>query len=40
VASQLHLVRSRLAAAPDGAALHEPLAGWLLEGKHARKEDG
>jgi hypothetical protein len=40
MASQLHLVRSHLGAAPDGAALHEPIAGWLLEGKYARKEDG
>jgi RNA 2',3'-cyclic 3'-phosphodiesterase len=32
VASQLHLVRSRLGAAPDGSALHEPIAGWPLSG--------
>ncbi|MDQ3824707.1 MAG: RNA 2',3'-cyclic phosphodiesterase [Actinomycetota bacterium] len=32
VATQLHLVRSRLGAAPDGFALHEPIAGWSLSG--------
>ncbi|MDQ3761470.1 MAG: RNA 2',3'-cyclic phosphodiesterase [Actinomycetota bacterium] len=32
VATRLHLVRSRLGAAVDGSALHEPLAGWPLEG--------
>jgi RNA 2',3'-cyclic 3'-phosphodiesterase len=31
VATQLQLVRSRLGAAPGGFALHEPIAGWLLE---------
>ena len=40
VASKLHLVQSRLGAAHDGSALHEPIASWLLEGQHARKEDG
>jgi 2'-5' RNA ligase len=39
VATELHLVRSRLGAAPDGSALHVPIASWLLEGKHARKEN-
>jgi 2'-5' RNA ligase len=39
VAGELHLVRSRLGAAPDGSALHEPIARWLLEGKLARKVD-
>ncbi len=34
VATQLHLVRSRLGAAPDGFALHEPIAGWSLKGRH------
>jgi 2'-5' RNA ligase len=33
VATQLHLVRSRLGAAPDGSALHEPIAGWPLLGQ-------
>jgi len=32
VASQLHLVRSRLGGGPDGSALHEPIAGWPLTG--------
>lgn len=32
VATQLHLVRSRLGAAPDGSALHEPIANWPLSG--------
>ncbi|MGH3771352.1 MAG: RNA 2',3'-cyclic phosphodiesterase [Pseudonocardiaceae bacterium] len=31
-ATRLHLVRSRLGAAPGGFALHEPIAGWPLEG--------
>jgi 2'-5' RNA ligase len=30
VATQLELVRSRLGAAPDGSALHEPISGWPL----------
>ncbi|OLT23026.1 2'-5' RNA ligase [Pseudonocardia sp. CNS-139] len=29
-ASDLHLVRSRLGAGPDGGALHEPLVSWPL----------
>ncbi|MBV9061000.1 MAG: RNA 2',3'-cyclic phosphodiesterase [Pseudonocardiales bacterium] len=33
VAGQLHLVRSHLGAAPDGSALHEPIAGWPLTGR-------
>ena len=32
VATQLHLVRSRLSAAPGGSALHEPIGGWPLDG--------
>jgi hypothetical protein len=32
VATRLNLVRSRLGAAPDGSALHEPIAGWPLKG--------
>lgn len=32
VATQLHLVRSRLSAAPGGSALHEPIGGWPLGG--------
>jgi RNA 2',3'-cyclic 3'-phosphodiesterase len=32
VATRLHLVRSRLGAGPGGSALHEPIAGWPLEG--------
>jgi 2'-5' RNA ligase len=32
VATQLHLVRSRLGAAPGGSALHEPIDGWPLSG--------
>ncbi len=32
VATQMHLLRSRLGAAPDGSALHESIAGWPLEG--------
>ncbi|MFY9806752.1 MAG: RNA 2',3'-cyclic phosphodiesterase [Pseudonocardiaceae bacterium] len=32
VATQLQLVRSRLGAAADGSALHEPIAGWPLGG--------
>jgi 2'-5' RNA ligase len=32
VATELNLVRSRLGAAPDGSALHEPIAGWPLSG--------
>jgi RNA 2',3'-cyclic 3'-phosphodiesterase len=31
-ATRLHLVRSRLGAAPGGFALHEPIAGWPLKG--------
>lgn len=31
VANRLHLVRSRLGAAPGGFALHEPVASWPLE---------
>lgn len=31
-AAELHLVRSRLSAAPDGSALHEPIASWPLSG--------
>jgi 2'-5' RNA ligase len=30
VATRLQLVRSRLGAAPDGSALHEPIVGWSL----------
>jgi 2'-5' RNA ligase len=30
VATQMDLVCSRLGAAPDGSALHEPVAGWPL----------
>lgn len=33
VAGQLRLVRSHLGAAPDGSALHEPIAGWPLTGR-------
>lgn len=33
VARRLHLVRSRLGAGPDSSALHEPIAGWPLEGR-------
>lgn len=33
VATRLHLVRSRLGAGPDASALHEPIAGWPLEGQ-------
>lgn len=32
VATELNLVCSRLGAGPDGSALHEPIAGWLLSG--------
>jgi 2'-5' RNA ligase len=32
VATELKLVRSRLGAAPNGAALHELIAGWPLSG--------
>jgi RNA 2',3'-cyclic 3'-phosphodiesterase len=32
VANELHLMRSRLGAAPDGFALHEPIASWPLSG--------
>lgn len=32
VAQALHLVRSRLGAAPDGTALHETIGGWPLGG--------
>jgi 2'-5' RNA ligase len=32
VATRLHLVCSRLGAGPDGSALHEPIAGWRLQG--------
>lgn len=31
-ATQLHLVQSRLGAAPGGWARHEPIAGWPLSG--------
>jgi 2'-5' RNA ligase len=31
VATRMHLVHSRLGAAPDGSALHEPIASWPLE---------
>jgi RNA 2',3'-cyclic 3'-phosphodiesterase len=34
-ASQLSLVRSRLGAAADGAALHEPITSWPLSGMPA-----
>jgi 2'-5' RNA ligase len=32
VATELHLIRSRLGAGPDGSARHEPIAGWPLDG--------
>lgn len=32
VATELHLVRSRLGAAPDGTAVHEPITWWSLGG--------
>ncbi len=32
VATRLSLVRSRLGAGSDGSAVHEPIAGWPLEG--------
>jgi RNA 2',3'-cyclic 3'-phosphodiesterase len=32
IAKQLHLIRSRLGAAPDGTALHEPIGSWPLGG--------
>ena len=32
VAQQLQLIRSRLGAAPDGTALHEPIGCWTLGG--------
>jgi 2'-5' RNA ligase len=32
VATQLYLVHSRLGAASDGSALHEPITGWPLKG--------
>ena len=38
VATQLHLVRSRLGAAPGGFASHEPIAGWPLSGRSSQTQ--
>jgi 2'-5' RNA ligase len=34
VAGELHLVRSRLGAGPDGGAAHDVIAEWPLTGRH------
>jgi 2'-5' RNA ligase len=39
-ATRLHLVRSRLGAAPGGFALHEPIAGWFLGGQVRVDQEG